>query len=317
MPLAAPLTQKYIITGIFLLDMDKNETILEIIKQKGPILPVKVSKEIHDDVLMTSARLSELLTGKKIKISNLKVGGSPLYYFPGQEEKLTNFSDNISGTERKSYDMLQKEKILQDKYMEPATRVALRQIKDFAIPLQVSYHGKTEIFWKWFLTDGKEAESLIKEIITKKSEVEKKTEEVQKAPEQQTNLEKSKEELKHPEEILKKTISKTKKPTQTVIFLEVINNFLSKTKIKVIETTEVKKNSEFDMVVELITQLGDVKYFCKAKNKKKINEGDLSSALVNAQAKNLPLLFITNGTISKKVKEKLDTSFKNIVYREI
>ena len=65
------------------------------------------------------------------------------------------------------------------------------------------------------------------------------------------------------------------------------------------------------------TQLGNVKYFCKAKNKKNISEGDLSTALVNAQSKGLPLLFITNGKTSKKSQEKLKTDFKNIVYREL
>ena len=67
--------------------MDKNQAILEIISRKGPVIPVQVSKEINDNVLMASARLSELLSSKKVKISSLKVGGSPLYYLPGQEEK--------------------------------------------------------------------------------------------------------------------------------------------------------------------------------------------------------------------------------------
>ena len=142
--------------------MDTNEKILTIIKEKGPILPVKVSKEINDNILMTSARLSELLTAKQIKISNLKVGGSPLYYFSGQENKLQNFVDNLNGTEKKAYELLGQNKILRDFGQEPAIRVALRQIKDFAVPLQVNYENKIEIFWKWYLTDNKEAEILIK-----------------------------------------------------------------------------------------------------------------------------------------------------------
>ncbi len=80
---------------------------------------------------------------------------------------------------------------------------------------------------------------------------------------------------------------------------------------------EIKKNTEIDFIIELQTQIGNVRYFCKAKNKKKINESDLSTALVQAQSKTLPLLFLTTGNISKKAKEKLNTDFKNIVYREI
>src|SRR3989338_2612856 len=147
--------------------METNERILAIVKEKGPILPVHISKEINDSILMTSARLSELLSSKKIKISNLKVGGSPLYYFPGQESKLQNFADNLHGVERKAYDILSENKLLRDSSQEPAIRVALRQIKDFAIPLQVNYENKTEIFWKWYLTDSNEAELLIRDVLSK------------------------------------------------------------------------------------------------------------------------------------------------------
>ena len=74
---------------------------------------------------------------------------------------------------------------------------------------------------------------------------------------------------------------------------------------------------EIDYVIELQTTIGSVRYFCKSKNKKKINDSDLGSALMQAQSKNLPLLFLTKGKISKKAEEKLKTDFKNIVYREI
>ena len=318
------LNTKYIIISVFLFVMDKNQAILEIISHKGPVIPVQVSREIKDSVLMASARLSELLSSKKIKISSLKVGGSPLYYLPGQEDKLRNFAGNLGGVEKKAYDLLEKDKVLRDAAMEPAIRVALRQIKDFAVPLQVSYQEKTEIFWKWYLMENKEAEILIKGVIEAISSAMEVQQPLQKALEQQTHLEKPKEDtksprdaVKRPQEEVKKEIFKPRKATPKINFLGEISRFFSKSKINVVDTREVKKNSEFDIVIELNTQLGDVKYFCKAKNKKKINEGDLSTALVNAQSKGLPLLFITNGEISKKMREKLDTDFKNVVYREL
>ena len=54
--------------------METNERILDLIKEKGPLLPVQVSKEINDNILMTSARLSELLSAKQIRISNINLG---------------------------------------------------------------------------------------------------------------------------------------------------------------------------------------------------------------------------------------------------
>lgn len=350
--------------------MEVNERILSIVKEKGPILPVQVSREINDSILMTSARLSELLAKKQIKISSLKVGGSPLYYFQGQESKLQNFTDNLNGMEKKAYDLLSQDKVLRDSSQEPAIRVALREIKDFTIPLQVNYENKTEIFWKWYLTDSKEAESLIRNLLSKKEtqqekvldaqkeEIKKdaqtmpKTEEVipkettkkpiepQKETEKDLGQSKTNKELSgeqnsakqvsresenfqkeinkgHEPIESKKDTTKIKKNIDKTIFLKQVNSFFSRNKINQIETKEIKKDSEVDFIIELQTAIGHVRYFCKAKNKKKINESDLSTALLNAQSKSLPLLFLTSGKISKKTKEQLNTDFKNIVYREI
>lgn len=292
--------------------METNERILALVKEKGPILPVQIAREINDNILMASARLSELLAAKHIKISSLKVGGSPLYYFAGQEPKLQNFIDNLNGMERKAYDLLLQNKVLRDSNQEPAIRVAIRQIKDFAIPLQVNYENKVEIFWKWYLTDNKETEPLIKDLLsTKKIIPAKPKEETPQKP-----LEKA-EPKKEVQAELRKDITKKVKKIDKELFLKEVYNFLNKNKINIIKTKEVKKNAEIDFIIELQTQLGGVRYFCKTKNKKKINDADLSSALLKAQSKNLPLLFLTKGKLSKKSKEKLDTDFKNIVYREI
>ncbi len=292
--------------------METNERILALVKEKGPILPVQIAREINDNILMASARLSELLAAKHIKISSLKVGGSPLYYFAGQEPKLQNFIDNLNGMERKAYDLLLQNKVLRDSNQEPAIRVAIRQIKDFAIPLQVNYENKVEIFWKLYLTDNKETEPLIKDLLsTKKIIPAKPKEETPQKP-----LEKA-EPKKEVQAELRKDITKKVKKIDKELFLKEVYNFLNKNKINIIKTKEVKKNAEIDFIIELQTQLGGVRYFCKTKNKKKINDADLSSALLKAQSKNLPLLFLTKGKLSKKSKEKLDTDFKNIVYREI
>jgi len=64
--------------------MDANETherILEILREKGPSLPINVAKELEMNSLFISAFLSELSSQKRVKISHMKVGGSPLYFF--------------------------------------------------------------------------------------------------------------------------------------------------------------------------------------------------------------------------------------------
>ena len=74
---------------------DNKEKILSFIKGKGPVLPVEVAKHIDSNILMASAHLAELSSNGKLKISNVKVGGSPLYYLPGQEAQLQKFADSL------------------------------------------------------------------------------------------------------------------------------------------------------------------------------------------------------------------------------
>ena len=294
--------------------METNERILSLVREKGPILPVQASKEINENILMTSARLSELLTSKQIKISNLKIGGSPLYYSQGQEHKLQNFTDNLNGVERKAYNLLSQNKILKDSEQEPAIRVALRQIKDFAVPLQVNYKNKIEIFWKWYIVDNKEMELLIKNRLSEKKEAtsEKKLQKQQERISQEKLLDAPQEEIHKKEEIkkIKKTIDKD-------LFLKNIHNFFNKSRINIIEKYDIKGNTEIDFLIGIQTLIGNLKYFCKSKNKRKISDADLSSAVIQSQSKNLPLLFLTNGILTKKAQEMLNNEFKNITFKRI
>ena len=320
--------------------MATNEQILDLVKQKGPILPVHVSKQINDNLLMTSARLSELLSNKKLKISSIKVGGSPLYYVDGQESRLQDYADNLGSKEKEAYKLLKEKKVLRDLVLEPAIRVALRMIKDFSIQLQVNYLDKTEIFWKWYLTQNSEAQEIINEALSKKEAIKQGPIETQKddpAKKYQTSTNVEKQETR-PIQAIKQDAAKTplldktskiadktkeeliKKPRQTTdrnYLLNKTNSFFSRNKINKVDEKEIKKNLEMDFIVELETSIGKAKYFCKSKNRKKISESDLSTAMIQAQSKGLPLIFITTGKISKKAMEMLNTDFKNIIYREI
>ena len=109
------------------------ERILSIIQSQGPSLPVHIAAQTGLSIIFASAFLSELISDKKIKISNLRVGSSPLYLVPGQEQMLENFSQYLKSKEKDAFILLKEKKFLKDSEMEPAIRVALRGIKDFAI----------------------------------------------------------------------------------------------------------------------------------------------------------------------------------------
>ncbi len=142
------------------------DQILDFIKETGPTLPARVAKVIKQELLITSAHLADLVSQRKLVVSNLKVGASPLYYITGQEEKLLEFAQG--NLNPKDYDVLMRlkeNKVLREESLELLPRVALRNMKDFAIPLQVRFQGKTEVFWKWHLIPEQEVKGMISAIL--------------------------------------------------------------------------------------------------------------------------------------------------------
>ena len=77
----------------------------------------------------------------------MKIGNSPIYFLLGQESKLENFSQHLKSKEKDAFVLLKEKKFLKDKEQDPAIRVALRVIKDFAIP----FKKNEEIFWRYFI----------------------------------------------------------------------------------------------------------------------------------------------------------------------
>ncbi len=150
--------------------MVSQDEILNIIGRKGPLLPSVLAKEIGTDILIASAHLSDLVDKKKVFVSNTKVGGSPIYYIEGQKSRLQDFVSNLNDKDQETFQFLKEEKILRDDKLDQLKRVSLRNIKDFAVPLQVTKGNDKILFWKWYLISNQEAESLIKHRLEGKTE---------------------------------------------------------------------------------------------------------------------------------------------------
>ena len=199
--------------------MSATDTILSMIENQGPVVPMQVAKELKTDSILASAHLAELVSRKKVKISNIRVGSSPLYFIPGQEEKLVDFADNLNSKEKEAFLLLQEKKLLRDQQLEPAIRVALRAINDYAVSIQVRYNGLTELFWRWFMLEQPEAEKMISNTIEIKKKKEKAIEQKlieKKKLEAIKEQEKEQKKLKLELEIKKET-SKAQETSKTII----------------------------------------------------------------------------------------------------
>lgn len=295
--------------------METKDKIIDLIRLRGPSLPTGIAKHVGADSLFVSAHLSELKEQGRIKISYVKIGGgSPLYYLPGQESQLQNFSDNLGEKAKKVYELLKEKKVLTDSALVPVFRAAIRTIKDFAFPFTVNFKGKKELFWKWYLLSNEEAGNIIRNILGIKKE--KKREIVKEEIRQEKKIEEKKPEVqKKIEEVKEKKIEDKK--IETTNFYGEINEYFIQNRIKVIEENIVRKNSEIDFIVEVPSAVGSLKYYVKAKTKKRINDGDLSSVFIQGQTKRLPVLFLAKGELTKKAKQMLESEFKGMRFNRI
>jgi hypothetical protein len=304
---------------------EKKPMVIEILKNKGPCLPSQISSEIKLQLLFTSALLSEMVSDKSIRFSNLKIGGSPLYYLTGQEPMLENFIKHLHSKEREVLQLLKEKQILNEEELEPVQRVCLANIKDFAISLTLNHKNKQFNFWRFYLLPEEEASKRIEEYFVNlphvKIETEKKIPEFEKPDEirdtlkqleqekaiqpfaevKQEKIEVKAEEQKilHPE-LLKK---KPKKRVQT----KKKQDFNSKV-IDYIKEKEmlILKNFEEDnkiCVAELDSKIGTMKLLVFGLNKKSLNESDLSLAFSEGQHERLPVLLVTHGKLTKKAEE--------------
>tara|TARA_Y100000310_G_scaffold130751_1_gene129866 strand:- start:3466 stop:4371 length:906 start_codon:yes stop_codon:yes gene_type:complete len=268
------------------------EKIVLVFKKRGPSLPVHVAKETGLSILFASAFLSELLSERKIKMSDMRVGSSPIYFTPGQEIMLEKFSEYLKSKEKEAFIFLRERKFLKDSEQEPAIRVALRAIKDFAIP----FRKDEEIYWRYFIIPETEFKSQKKE-----------ASKVIKIKKPAIKIEKKESDL----DIFKKPKDSSKKIKEKSEFVTKVLDFLKSKDLELLEEIESKKK-EFLGIIKINTSLGDIKVLIIAKDKKKITKSDIELALQKNNTYKKIVLLVSTGEINKNVKEFLD-KYKDIV----
>lgn len=108
-------------------------------------------------------------------------------------------------------------------------------------------------------------------------------------------------------------------PASTVMddpFLDKLRSFFNGNNITIMEEIVLKKKSEYDFLVQLASPVGHLHYYCKAKNKAKIGEADLSHAYVQGQLKKLPVLFLTPGILTKPAQDILK-ELKSVTVKQV
>ncbi|MBI5389098.1 hypothetical protein HZB01_01830 [Candidatus Woesearchaeota archaeon] len=141
---------------------------LQLIKTKGPVVPVDLTKETGMNTIFIGAIFSDMISKGLLQISNMKMGGSPLYYLKEHTYRLQDFAKFLNEKDKRTYDLLKEKKVLRDIDQTPLVRVSLTNIKDFAVPLRVNIsEQQQELFWKWYLLSTEDAERIIRSMVGK------------------------------------------------------------------------------------------------------------------------------------------------------
>jgi len=294
--------------------MEKNkshEKIIEIIQEKGPRLPMQIAEELKMNSLFISAFLSELANQKRIKISHLKVGGSPLYFLTGQEKQLENYQKYLNKKESDAFLHLKKHKILKDSKQEPSIRVALRSMRDFAL----GFKRDEEIFWRYFLVSEEEVKKILepKKTINHELEIDEDDESFEIGENVKIKIKPKENKIINKEIIKPKKeenefknpliITEKKKPKkQKSEFVLKTLKFIKDKEFEIIKEEEYKPK-EYNCIIKINSELGPINFLTLAKDKKTITEGDLRKLLSNAQLIPLPALMLYTKEISKKAQE--------------
>lgn len=269
----------------------KKSRIISFIETNGPSLPVRIAKAIDMDPVFASAILSELLNTKQIKMSHMKIGASPLYLLQGQEQKLEEHTENLKPTEKEAYLKLKEKKILSHEDEEPAIRVALQNLKDFATPFKF----REKIMWKYSFTPDDEIENIL---IPKKEEP--KPEEIKKRVVIENILEKTPAKVSAKPQFNSDKYPPTNEEGPKPEFLEEIKKFLKKKNINFLEEIQSEKK-EVVAKVSVESKLGDINFLLIAKNKQTTSKEEIAAAIQRAIYNKMPCLLVTRKKPSKNI----------------
>jgi len=212
--------------------------------------------------------------------------------------------------EKDAFLLLKEKKFLKDKDQEPAIRVALRSIKDFAIPLEKDQC----LYWRYFTIP--ETEFKIQEKVERQEKPEEKipeppekiaiTRPIEIAKTPALNIFDKTEEKPKTKKTIKKIVKR--KPVQKTNekFFNKVKEFLSEKSIEISGIEGFSKNELFLKIKDT-----DNEKLLVAYNKKRITETDIIKAYKKASEINLPYTILSLGEPAKKIQNFID-AIKNL-----
>lgn len=256
--------------------------VVSYLTAKGPSLPVELTKVMGVDTLTSNAILSSLVKSKVILRTHKKIGSSYIYYLKGQEEAARRrIYETLSEKEKALVDKIRRNRVIFDQHLSKEEHFLIEDLLDFVEPIEVRTESGSYLAWKYYSATEDEVREKIAKVL---------------------------EELKQVRESVE---SKAKVKEAPIDPEEKIREFLTKIGARIIESSSKRKEKEY--LVEVPEKFGTSKLLVKFKDKKSIDERDMSLLHTEILKRKLPILLIISGKLSKKAREFKEKNLGELV----
>jgi len=328
------------------------DKVLEIVQKSQGVLPVEVASKLGVDSFLANAYLSQLAETGKIVRSNTRIGGTNLYFIPGQEKLAESKISSILEQAKKTAKMYAPEgaanktnpeieqkrqafaerlreieekepkkgkKVIPNAVPEPGHKVMPITIKHVsqevvgtdpgrAVGGQLMPKLKPEPIIEPKVKEP-EPEEPIKEIVKPAVQEKLETKEPITAEPEFEEVAYNELEIKtgideQPKDGIREVIEKTflkkpEKPMEPGPLVDAALAMLVDAGADIIFRELKKKGKEADITFDLPTKIGNIRMLAIVRDKKSITEADLSMAYTEGVNKKTPVVFITNGKMTK------------------
>ncbi len=285
--------------------MSALDKVLEIVAKSGPVLPVEVASKLKIDSFLASGYLSQLVDTGKVKASEDKVAGTSVYFVPGQDEAAEKRVKEIISSAQKTARTFAK-KVSESPEIQKKREAFANRLKEIeekekkVIPVTLS-----KLKEDFIVAPGKQAVGGEHKVKVKQPEISYEIKFESEIPTSKSDEEEVEEAVS---EIAKKPKKRGRKKKAPEIFedgktVQSALAFLVEAGADIISKELKRKGKDADMIILLPTKIGNIQMFAIVKEKKKVSEADLSMAYTEGTKRKLPILFITNGSLTKTSRE--------------
>ncbi|MDD5182362.1 MAG: hypothetical protein PHC66_04305 [Candidatus Nanoarchaeia archaeon] len=294
---------------------EKEEKIMQLVRMSGPTLPNVVAKQLNTEIYLASAILSGLVQNGHLKLSFRRIGSSPLYYVPGQENKVRErLHKELNELEKKALERIRDLKVAFTEELYPQERFLVSELKDFVEALTINSDGQELKLWKHYSVSQDELNSIISSKLHKTEPKQELTQlEVQQTLQPTAQQSQAVEEMKplsifseppkqETVEVPKpKRVRKEHAPKQDSEFERKVHEYLKEKKIEIISTKG--KKGETIHEASLPTALGSQNLLVKISGKANVAESDISTFYTECLHLKKPGIIFVSNELSKKTRD--------------